>query len=145
MFFKRQIAIILAVVSAVCAVLSGCSGGQTEFEEVKGVKFYGFSNEIDYNDYLPLAVANAMLEKYEGIAFQKDGKVAYFNGEFKDISEELGERSVVVESDDGLCVDGGWFAHFTGLSVGDGNIEVNAAAEKIGREALVYKDKLVVF
>ena len=143
-------AALVAVISVVSVLIGGCgktddnSGAGTKKEEESGVIFYGFSEKTDYSKYLPLKLAEELLKNYDGIAFQAEKQTVYTDGEYKDVSGLLGENSLCSYENKVMSVNADLLTSATGKDCGSGTLTLDAVAEKLGKEAFIYENKLCV-
>jgi len=146
--------ILIAVITLTSLTIGGCAGkggGKTVLptsepkkEEDPGVIFYGFSDRIDYADYTASTLAEKLLKNYNGIAFQVEKQNVYVNGEYRDVTEIIGDKSLCSYADKVMTVDAGLLSSATGLDCGTGNVTLESLADKLGKEAFVYENKLCV-
>ncbi len=146
--------ILIAAIVLSSLAIGGCAGkngGKTAVptsepkkEEDPGVIFYGFTDKIDYSAYTPAALADKLLKNFNGIAFQEGKQKVYVNGEYRDVSGVIGDKSICTYSDKVMTVDAGLLGSATGLDCGSGNVTLDAVAEKLGKEAFIYEKKLCV-
>ncbi len=151
-YFVGGIAVLLVAVMVLTSVfIGGCNGNsggpsksEPKKEEEVGVIFYGFSENIDYSKYLPENLAESLLKDYNGIAFQVDKNMICVNGEYKDVSGILGEGSFCTYADKTMTVNADLLSNATGIDCGTGSVTLNDVANKLGKEAFIYENKLCV-
>ena len=142
-FYIIAAAALLAVAGIVTAVMLLWDRDGEKVEE--GVKFYGFGDRVDYGAYLPDAVADGILAGYNGIAFQQDKSVVYYDGEYHDLEGTVGEGRSLADYDSGrMTVDCDLLKSATGIDAGGGRQELYAVAAKLNKEAFIYENKLCV-
>ncbi len=144
-------AVLVAVITLTSVFIGGCgidrpSDPTTEprKEEDSGVIFYGFSKNIDYSAYLPLATAEKLLKDNNGIAFQAEKTIVYAGGGFKDVSGAIGDGSLCSYANKTMTVDAGLLSTATGLDCGSGKASLDDVAKKLGKDAFIYENKLCV-
>ena len=142
---------LIAIISVTALLIGGCNIGtpagptaEPKKEEESGVIFYGFPEKIDYSSYLPLNVAESILKQYNGLAFQLDKTTVYANGEFKDITEKLGDRTLCTYGDKVMGVHADVLSDVTGVDCGTGYVVLDNIALRLNKDAFLYENKLCV-
>lgn len=136
-FFKNKKNLIITGICALAVIIISVlsviiwNGAQVPAPEVK---FYGFSEEINLDNYLPLAQAKQMVNSLGGVAVQVDCAKIFKNGEVVSVSQNAAKKD---ETE--ILVDA------SALGIGDGFIKVSEAENKLGKIANVHESKLIVF
>lgn len=142
-FYIIAAAALLVVAGIVTAVMLLWKGNDEKGEP--GMKFYGFGDRVDYSSYLPQTLSDDMLTGYNGIAFQQDKRMIYYDGMYHDLEGSMGEDESLVTYDSGkMTVNCDLLKAVSGIDAGSGSQDLDAVAAKLGKEAFVYENKLCV-
>ncbi|MBO4364060.1 MAG: hypothetical protein J5912_06750 [Clostridia bacterium] len=109
-----------------------------------GVKFYGFTDLIDYKDYVPEAQANSLLA-HGGLAFEAGAPNIYKDGAYADVSGSVSEGNPVASYSDGvMSVNADLLGSLTGTDCGSGTVTLADVASKLNKDAYIYENRLCV-
>ncbi|MBQ3894764.1 MAG: hypothetical protein II739_05515, partial [Clostridia bacterium] len=111
---------------------------------VPGVKFYGFTNLIDYADYVPEKQAESLLA-HGGLAFEAGAPNIYKDGAYADVSGSVNADNPLSTYADGvMSVNADLLGSVIGADCGGGTKPLNEVAEKLGKDAYMYENRLCV-
>ena len=109
-----------------------------------GVKFYGFTNLIDYADYVPEKQAESLLA-HGGLAFEAGAPNIYKDGAYADVSGSVNADNPLSTYADGvMSVNADLLGSVIGADCGGGTKSLNEVAEKLGKDAYIYENRLCV-